>query len=122
MSGRYGEAESGMELRLSGRTITPGLEALAGATINATARTIIVDLVSLSGSTSAADGVPLDAAGGTVALRSAAGCRSSSGHSRAWKTAAVCGGSAISLAPPPQAISAGGRMSVGFTGHFSVVE
>lgn len=53
-----------MELRLSGRTITPGLEALAGATVNATARTIIVDLVSLSGSTSAADGVPLDAAGG----------------------------------------------------------
>ena len=48
---------------------------LAGAsgTINATASTIIADLVSLSGSPpSAANGVPLDAAGGTIALRSSA--------------------------------------------------
>jgi hypothetical protein len=44
----------------------------AGGTINATASTIIADLVSLSGSPSAANGVPLDAAGGTIALRSAA--------------------------------------------------
>jgi hypothetical protein len=43
----------------------------AGGTINATASTIVADLVSLSGS-NAADGVPLDAAGGTIALRSAA--------------------------------------------------
>ena len=43
-----------------------------GGTINATASTIIADLVSLSGSPAAADGVPLDAAGGTIALRSAA--------------------------------------------------
>ena len=43
-----------------------------GGTINATASTIIADLVSLSGSPSAANGVPLDAAGGTIALRSAA--------------------------------------------------
>ena len=44
----------------------------AGGTINATASTIIADLVSLSGSPSAATGVPLDAAGGMIALRSAA--------------------------------------------------
>ena len=44
----------------------------AGGTINATASTIIADLVSLSGSPAAANGVPLDAAGGTIALRSAA--------------------------------------------------
>ena len=44
----------------------------AGGTINATASTIIADLVSLSGSPSAANGVPLDAAGGTIALRSSA--------------------------------------------------
>lgn len=44
----------------------------AGGTINATASTIIADLVSLSGAPAAADGVPLDAAGGTIALRSAA--------------------------------------------------
>ncbi len=44
----------------------------AGGTINATASTIIADLVSLSGTPAAANGVPLDAAGGTIALRSAA--------------------------------------------------
>jgi hypothetical protein len=43
-----------------------------GGTINATASTIVADLVSLSGSPSAANGVPLDAAGGTIALRSSA--------------------------------------------------
>jgi len=44
----------------------------SGGTINATASTIIADLVSLSGAAAAADGVPLDAAGGTIALRSSA--------------------------------------------------
>jgi len=44
----------------------------AGGTINATASTIIADLVSLSGTPAEANGVPLDAAGGTIALRSAA--------------------------------------------------
>ena len=44
----------------------------AGGTINATASTIIADLVSLSGAPAAVNGVPLDAAGGTIALRSAA--------------------------------------------------
>jgi len=43
-----------------------------GGTINATASTIIADLVSLSGTPAEANGVPLDAAGGTIALRSAA--------------------------------------------------
>jgi hypothetical protein len=43
-----------------------------GGTINATASTIIADLVSMDGSPSAADGVPLDAAGGTISLRSSA--------------------------------------------------
>jgi len=46
----------------------------AGGTINVTASTIVADLVSMSmsGSTSAADGAPLDAAGGTIALASSA--------------------------------------------------
>jgi hypothetical protein len=43
-----------------------------GGTINATASTIVADLVSLSGSPSAGNGVPLDAAGGTIELRSSA--------------------------------------------------
>ncbi|MFM8892538.1 MAG: hypothetical protein ACKOTB_13110, partial [Planctomycetia bacterium] len=44
----------------------------AGGTINVTASTIVADLVSMSGSTPDADGVPLDAAGGTIALASSA--------------------------------------------------
>jgi hypothetical protein len=43
-----------------------------GGTINVTASTIVADLISMTGSTSQADGVPLDAAGGTIALTSSA--------------------------------------------------
>ena len=43
-----------------------------GGTINLTASTVIADLVSLAGPTAAADGVPLDAAGGTITLASSA--------------------------------------------------
>ena len=43
-----------------------------GGTINLTASTVIADLVSLDGPTAAADGVPLDAAGGTITLASSA--------------------------------------------------
>jgi len=43
-----------------------------GGTINLTASTVIADLVSLQGATAEADGVPLDAAGGEIALASSA--------------------------------------------------
>jgi len=43
-----------------------------GGTINLTASIVIADLVSLQGATAEADGVPLDAAGGAIALVSSA--------------------------------------------------
>jgi len=43
-----------------------------GGTINLTASTVIADLVSLQGATAEANGVPLDAAGGTISLASSA--------------------------------------------------
>jgi hypothetical protein len=43
-----------------------------GGTINLTASTVIADLVSLQGRTAEANGVPLDAAGGTITLASSA--------------------------------------------------
>ena len=44
----------------------------SGGTINVTASTIVADLISMTGSASQADGVPLDAAGGAIALASSA--------------------------------------------------
>ena len=43
-----------------------------GGTINLTASTVIADLVSMQGTTAEANGVPLDAAGGTITLASSA--------------------------------------------------
>ena len=43
-----------------------------GGTINLTASTVIADLVSMQGRTAEANGVPLDAAGGTITLASSA--------------------------------------------------
>ena len=43
-----------------------------GGTINVNASTIIADLISMSGASSEAEGVPLDAVGGTIAIASSA--------------------------------------------------
>lgn len=115
----------------SGRNITPGFEALARATLNLD-RVLINKahgLAALPGGLVAGSDATINVSSSTSGISAAArpssspaGCRSSLGRLPAWKNAAVCGGSAISRAPPPQAISGGDGMSVEFTGQFSTVE